>query len=416
MEILTAVLEALSSRPYTTLELCKFTKFGRLFTKNHINYLMEYDFVRKIDNTDYFMLKGKTYNFDLSPESPITNIPEYMFREIPIISRWHGLLAHIPKQNQHISDFKNVCYGKVVPGFTIHPAKWKYPKSCEDFYIAYKKYTNKVYMPENIVKAIRQFLTVCLDVKLPPKSQQAKMLGLIVNNSKRGQYRYVKLTPVEMQQAVTFLESQECLDLAKQVGLEIDRVKGHFSYTTEGFGRPSRVLTIEAEKVEKHTLEDGRTYLFWKQLETKQDREYPKMMWDQKLVSWASHWVDKRILLGYKYLFVDDNKYVPEKYDSVALAPERAKYTAIYKKLFEKIGKMKDIDSIYNNDTLYAFRHIGVKMWVDRLGWSGIVAIKTMGWESMDTLLNFYAGMEAIDVHNFIIQGNFKGMNSYTLK
>lgn len=411
-ETLSDIYNALLQRPYTNQDLTKFTKYGNDTNMNHLNLMLDYEIVEKIPSTFYYRLKSHDYDIQISPETPMTAIPEYLFRDIPLIKEWHELYGHVPKHNQHINDFKNVCYAKVVQTFSIHPELWKHPYTTELFYRRYKTTFDNPAMPENTIKAIRAFLSVCHRIQLPSKSAEAKRCGLVLTNANAGKYRYIKLTKEEMLAAVAWLESSNCKELCKQVGLDHEAMLAHFSFSTEGFGRPNRVLTIESGKVKK-VSEAGQTILSWLQLETKQGREYPKLMKDQKLISWASKYLDRRLVIGYKYLFVDDNKYVPEKYDTNDLTKIREKYSAIYKEMYKAIGKT-DNDSIYHQDTLYSLRHIGVQRWVDRLGFAAIPVIATMGWEDINTLTKFYAGLDATDVYKFIVEGNYKG-NDYQL-
>lgn len=411
-DILFNVMDALDKQPMRSKDLTAITKYGEDKNLQYLNYLMDKGIVNRLPKSDkqyWYERIGAKYEYDLSPEVPIKQIPEFKFTEIPIIQKWFELRGHHPAQRQAIKDFQNICYGYTVPGFTINPGKWQYPQTNELLYRAFKRANpNLATFSPNVVKALRSFLQACLRVQIQPKSYEAKLLGLTVVVKNAGKYRYTKLTKEQFQKAIEFLESSQCKEMCEKVLFTTDRIQAHFAFATEGFGRPSRVLTIESEKIERR-LDGDRKILEWRQLETKQDREYPKLLKDQKLYQWAVAWADKRLFANYKYLFVDDNNYVVEKYDSKNLYRERRKYIEIYKEMFRYVGLLKEVDSIYNNDTLYSLRHIGVKRWVDRLGFAGIVVIKEMGWEDINTLIKFYAGLESVDVRNFIMAGNYKG-------
>lgn len=396
-ELLKKIVAQLYIKPCKTIELAHHIKYGRDVTQRHLNFLLQNNQIEKIPLSHFYQLIKHKYEFDFEND-PITRIPQIFFREIPIIKKWYQWSIGIPSKIENVNIFQNICYGEVCKTFKINPSKWQHPFTTEKFYIAYKTEYGKEY-PEHIIKAVRAFLNVCLKVNLGKNNFEALYLGLAGRKEKSGKYRYLKFTKEDRQKAEQWLETKG-VELAKESKMDEDRLLAHFAFAFEGFPRPSRIFTTEVSRIEKYPSSSDSGFEFrWMQLETKQDREYPKIMLDPKYVKWAEKWLEKRRYFRKKYLFVDDDEYQPKKYDSMALSDERKKLADIYKRMFSDIGKT---DKIFQNDTLYALRHIGVQLWIERLGYSGLVVISQMGWEDMSTLLKYYAGIRPEDIVSFV--------------
>src|SRR5690606_6325616 len=132
-------------------------------------------------------------------------------------------------------------------------------------------------------------------------------------------YKTAKLTQEEIKFCTHWIESsEECKTLLKAEGLEHDRLKAHWAFSLESFGRPSMVLVILTSAVEPHAIDENSVLLKWFMFESKQRQPFPKLMIDQKLVAWAREWI-KRRYPTYRYLFLDDNSYEVKQYDSQEL-------------------------------------------------------------------------------------------------
>jgi hypothetical protein len=390
---LTVIFEKLKERPCTVAELAEAIDRKEDTARKFVNLLIENQFVENIPKSAYYQItekerqrQGMKYP-DYATEADIKKIPEYYFREIPTIRRWWQLSIGTPSKEARINAFANICYGRTVKGFTIHPADWKHPETTERFYREYKTQHGKEY-PEHIIKALRAFLHICLNVNLETNSNELALLGLKTPVPK-GKYRFIEFNADEEKAAKEWLKN-EGIRLAKIQGLDPDGLLAHYAFATEGFPRPSRVLSIETARI---AYENG--VIHWLMWETKQGTDYPKFIKDADFITWAKTWVEKRRFLKRRYLFLDDNNYESRLYESAELDDERSPYREIYKAMFQAIGKQ---ETIYYQKTLYCLRHIGVMRWAKRLGLKGMVIIQQMGWEDMKTLLRYYLGVRPSDI------------------
>lgn len=395
------MLSLLEQRPHTTIELANAIKNSRTLAGRYLDEMAAAEVIERMaSNSYYWQKKGHTYAYDLE-NAVITSIPAMMFTEIPLIKPWYNYAKGNTKREQYISTFKAICYGEVAEKFTINPSKWQHPVTTDQFYQAYKEQYGREYQ-EHIQKALRAFLMYCLKVPLIAGDRRQAFFGLLSSEAP-AKYGHIKLTKKELDAAISWLESDQAAQTAKQNGITHDYLKGHFAYALEGFPRPSRCLTIEVDRIMRYRDVDNNLILHWTQPETKQNSTFPKFMQDQRLVKWAIGWLDKRRELNYRYLFVDDNNYQIEQGDSQKLAPIRSMPASCYKEMFKALGK----DGYFLQDTLYSLRHCGVHLWLERTGYNYDWIVQ-MGWDNANTLRKYYGVMGSGAMLQFILQGNKK--------
>lgn len=395
LEKMRLILAQLTESPATTAELADLIGNGKTLSARYLEEMKEAGIIEKVSNTAYWKKKEHSYSIDLT-STDIDKIPWIFFREISIIKPWFAYAIGKESMMTNIRTFQNICYGQTVKNFKINPSYWEHPKTTEYFYMLYKEQYG-VEFNESIVKALRAFLSYCLKTSLQ-KGYQTRALGLSAQ-SDEGKYSHIKLTTDELSIVKNWLKN-EGKEASISQGIEHDRLLAHFAFSFEGFPRPSRILTIETERIERHKNNQNETVLHWMQLETKQGKYWPKFMLDPELVEWSTQWLDRRRSLNYRYLFLNDNQYIAKSYDSQKLKKEREPFTQIYRQMFKDIGKKEDY---YFDDTLYTLRHCGVHLWVRRLGFAGLVLIAKMGWDSMDTLLKHYTSIQPSDIEQAIL-------------
>lgn len=404
-KVIVKLQKLLSKRPYCIAALAELTGLQRQTITRYIDYLREQGIIKSVEGTFkpvYYQLAG--FKIPDLESLPIASVAECYFYEIPIIKRWYSWAKNNPSRLDDLQTFKRICYGKIVHSFRINPSKWVHPATTEELHIAYLQQYSSDY-PPHVVDAIKTFLVQFKKVILP--RSELEFLGLKIKAQTSGKHRFLRLTDEEIAKAEVWLESPACIAAIEQYNkghstnkITVEEVQAHWAFATEGFPRPSRCLTIEVSKVQKHKNGDS-ICLQWEQLETKQDKLYHKLMLDTKLIEWAINWLERRRENRYKFLFVDNNNYEPHVYDSNELRAERERYATIYKVMFRALNKT---ESVWYEDTLYALRHVGVQKWIARCGMSAYALLAQMGWESVDTLIGFYGAMTSGDILKAIQQ------------
>lgn len=402
------MVKALQQKPMTTPELAKLIKYSENMTLRwlkDIEGIDVYGVERMPNNPRYWQPKGHKYVINLQ-DTNIRNIPHVFFREIPILRSWVNWARGRENATKLLGVFENICYGEVVESFKRNPEHWKHPTDTQLFYDQYKEQYGAE-PKESVVKAMRNFLTVCLKQNLTRgagNTIQFKMMGLHVEAPK-GQYAYIKLSAEDRQKAIDWLASPEAAAFIEsdEVELKPDRVQAHFAFSLEGFPRPSRVLTIEVQRIDKYKADNGQPVFEWMQIETKQNKFYQKFMKDPQLVAWADRWIDIRRRLDYRYLFLDENDYKIKVNDTSELYDVRAPFAKVYKKMFGP-DVLNKRDSYFFTDTLYALRHCGVHLWLERTGYNYDI-VTSMGWENTDTLRKFYGTLGNQDLRRYVLKG-----------
>lgn len=393
------MIQSLEKRPMTTPQLAGVIGNSENLALRYLKDIEETGLIERIPNSYYWRRKDWHYEVDLI-NGQIGQIARVFFRDIPVIQPWFRWAIGKENAMRLVGIFENICYGDVVKAFKINPSKWEHPSTTRLFYDAYKD-QYKAEPKESVVKALRAFLSICLHINIQRgNSMENKMMGLQVEAPK-GQYAYIKMSEAELEKALTWLSGPESKEIIESAGLLQDKVQAHFAYALEGFPRPSRVLTVEVDRVEKYRDSGNNLVLHWMQIETKQNKYYPKFMKHPQLVKWAESWLERRRTLNYRYLFIDNNSYQIKKNDSNELQSEREPLVAIYKKMFEFIGKK---EAYFYSDTLYALRHCGVHLWLSRTGYNYDM-VGWMGWANTQTLKEFYGGLGNKDLLRFVLNG-----------
>ncbi len=357
----------------------------------HLSELIAAGRVEKLEGNYY----GRTdINYLPGLDKNIKRVPICYFKKLNSISRW-AEYADTPARRQAITDFRRCCYGELATSFVRHPDLWAWPESWVEFMEAYREEHGES-PPINVRKALREAAAVILNIDLRNRinENQARLMGLTINDELQGQYRHIRLTLEEVEKAIAWVGGEQGNAAAEKESMEHERLKAHFAMSLEGVSRPSRLLTVACERVERHAKDPknfdankASSYITWTQLETKNSRFYRKYLMDASLYEWVSAWLDRRRSVPWRYLFLDDDSYVIRKHDSPVLAPERGRYTRIYKELFRYLGKT---DPIWYRDTLYCWRHVSAHYWVQRYGLGILPILTEMGWESPVTLTKFY--------------------------
>ncbi|GEM_PF-4145675 len=393
------VKKMLEQKPCSISELVKETENNRATISKHLQLLCSVGYAKKIQNTCCYRVAKKDYGIDLD-NAAIDRIPEPFFFDIPIIKKWLAKVSNNPSKRYNVTVLQNICYGKIAPDFKINPAKWKHPDATEQFYLAYKQ-EHSSELQKYVIDALRAFYSNCLKIKLT--KDEAASIGLVNNTDGKGKYRYLKLTDEEIAKAERWIESDEALKLCQENNIQIEALKAHWAICLEGFPRPSRVLTIETSAIERKQHE-GKEVLHWLQFESKAERLWPKMALDKKRIDWIWNWKQKRAYLKARYLFIDDENYEPKKYDTEELRDIREMYGKIYKELFKHLGKR---ESVWYDDANYCLRHIGVQIWLSRLGPKGAYIIQQMGWTNFQTFIDHYGSMSPQDLVSVVLSGSF---------
>lgn len=409
------ILKHLDSIPSSMADIMQTVKISRSTAIKYLNYLVDSGEVEKIASEKgsmiYYAIAGKQYKIDLE-KGPIERIPKLYFYDIPIIKKWFTQKINDPDHLRYIAAFLKICYGEVAKEFRINPNLWKHPDSTEKFYLEYKA-EHKKELFQYQIDSIRAFYSVCLGIQLT--KGESEHLGLAPVQEK-GKYKTAKLTKEEIEFCTNWIESsEECRELAKIEGIELDRLKAHWAFSLESFGRPSMILVILTKAVEPYQYEfQGQkgTLLKWFMYESKQKDQYPKLMIDQRLVGWARAWLAKRYP-HYRYLFLDDNEYEIKQYDTEELRDERERYSRIYKAMFAHLNKE---ERIFQDDVLYCLRHAGVQLWIERLGIEALPVISMMGWSRLDVLMMYYGSVRPTDIFNYIIHERSSGLAGSILK
>lgn len=345
----------------------------------------------------YFAHPAKKYHYDFENDS-LSDIPEFFWYEIPIIKKWYNRVIDNQYQQYHIKVFLDICSGQVVKSFSINPSKWVHEATTEQFYEAYKA-EHKRELHQYQVDAIRAFYNHCL--KIPLTKATAESLGLDQKQIK-GKYAEVKLTKEEIQQAERWLET-EGIELAKQYGLEPERLLAHYGITSEAFPRPSSTFWIETKSIEQHAIEYNGQHavvLHWFHYESKQRKRFPKLMLDAKLIRYTSDWIGRRFQYKYKFLFLDDDEFTAAQYTTETLRKVRQPYIKIYRAMFSAIGHD---EAPFSTDPLYACRHFSAQKWIDRLGMEAAFVVAKMGWTDFRTFEKFYGSPRPVDVLDYIL-------------
>lgn len=385
------IFQILKEQPITTADIAERLELSPDAIMPYLNLLLRLDQIEPIKGSYYYRLTN--YKYDVFPLDA-REIFEPLFLELPLIKDWVSLARKNQWQRQLIKDFWRICTGRVVDKFTILPGFWKFPETPTEFLDAYQEQYDS-HPPKNITKAIAAFLSLCL--KVTP--QQIAILHLNYGNGQDGQYRFIKLSAEELQKAKDWLKT-EGVKLVKEP-LQKDELLAHFAFQLETFGRPSRVLTIETDRVEKVVNSEYENpslagyHIELTMFETKQNTRFKKMIFDPELYQWAAAYLDKRKALHYRYLFLDDNGYVPMSYDTHRLSSYREAFAAIYKEMFKALGKT---EPYFYTDTLYSLRHCGVQLWFDRLGTNNLSLISDMGWSDERTLRQYYLGINGREI------------------
>lgn len=391
------ILRLVTERPRTTAELAAVIGNSKTLLLKYLDELAQINYIERIESSYYWRRVGHVYNYDFNT-ADISTIPRIAFRDIPIIKPWYLYAKGNPTKEQYVNTFQAICYGELAETFTINPMNWQHPQDTDRLYQAYKAKFGHEY-PKHVIEALKAFLSYCKKVVFTNSDNSISFYGLRAQQSE-GKYRYVKLTPQELAYSIAWLNDDRGKTAAQKAGLELDRLKAHFAYALEGFPRPSSCLTIEIDRIEKHRDKDNGLFLLWQQPETKQGKEYSKFMLEPTLVSWAVDWLEKRRALNHRYLFVDDNDFQTGKHKTQALTPYREPVGTVYKRLFIDLNK----SGYFLQDTLYALRHCGVHVWLERTGYN-YDWIAEMGWESTTTLRKFYGGLTANRIRDFIQSG-----------
>lgn len=356
---------------------------------------------------------------DYSGIIDVGRVPEYVYWELPVIQNWR--LYHDKDdlwQRSLVINFQSICWGKAASTFKAHPDLWtrdSWVELARKFVNAYQLDHPNKKIPARWLHSIKSFVKDCLQIQ--PTPDQLRRAGLIVSALK-GKHNLLKLTKEEIDKAIAWMET-EGIKLAPMYGLEPERLLAHFGLSMESCARPSRTLTIETERIEKIMYnKDDPSAGYWircRRYETKtasSNAFFLSYVLNPKLSKWVGDWQSKRAILGYKYLLLDDSNYQPHEYDDEELRPIRDSYIPIYKQLFSHLGKDpdKESDRPFFNRTLYVWRHVAVKLWISRNGQKlfgssepakiTLADIMRMGWEDMDTLADWYGGLDEQDLES----------------
>jgi len=363
----------------------------------YLGAMVDVGLVEKMSTPGYYRLKD--HNYEINLEGPIEKLPRVFFRDIPRIKPWAAYAIGSHEKLKNLSCFERFCYGDIVAKFKINPAQWKHPEDTERLYQLYKEQYRQEYAVQH-VKALRQFLAVCLRIQLLKGSIDAKLSGL-VKQPQMAKYRHIRFNDAsEVDQVIDWLEGEECARLCKDNNLQQKQILAHFGYAFEGFGRPSMVLAIEIGRVSKYHNKAGDPtsglHLSWSQLETKQNMYFPKEMHHPRLIQYCIDWLEKRRRLGYKYMFIDESNMEIKAGDSMKLEKYRKPYTIIYRALFNHLNRQ---EAIFQKKTLYMLRHLGINYWLDRLGiFRGLAVVQEMAWTNGDTLRKHYVVISPSDI------------------
>lgn len=385
------IFQILKEQPTTTANIAERLELSPDVIMPYMNLLLRLEQIEPIKRTYYYRLTKWKYSVFTTDARKIY---EPLFQELPLIKDWMSLARNNQWQRQLIKDFYRICTGQVVDHFARLPEHWVFPETPMQFLDLYREQYDS-HPPKNITKAISAFLSICL--KVTP--QEITILHMHYSDGQDGQYRFIKLSAEELQKAKDWLKT-EGIKLVKE-GLQKDELLAHFAFQLETFGRPSRVLTIETDRVEKVTNNEyehpslAGYHIELTMLETKQNTRFKKMIFDPELYEWAAAWLDKRKTLHCRYLFIDEPGYVPMSYDTHRLSHYRERFATIYKEMFKALGKT---EPYFYTDTLYSLRHCGVQLWFDRLGANNLSLISDMGWTDERTLRQYYLGINGREI------------------
>jgi hypothetical protein len=230
-------------------------------------------------------------------DKDLKRIPKYYFKKLHSISKW-AEYANTPARRQAIANFRRGRYGELATSFIRHPDSREWPKTWLEFMQAYRE-EHEENPPINVRKALREAAVMIQEVDLKNclNENHAQLMGLTVNDEIQGQYRHIKLTLDEIEKAIAWIGGEQGASAAKEEKIEHERLKAHFAMSLEGVSRPSRLLTVTCDRVERHARgsKDSSTgsYLSWTQLETKTSNYYKKYLMDPRLYTWASTWLER---------------------------------------------------------------------------------------------------------------------------
>jgi hypothetical protein len=130
------IYKRLTESPATSAELAPLAKCSVETVLLTLNQFIRDGNIESLGNS-YYGIAGHKYKSDIETKD-IRRVPPYFFGEIPVIKRW-AIFANSPARKQQIADFRWVCYGQVVDGFTCLPAAWIWPDTFVEFIESYRE-------------------------------------------------------------------------------------------------------------------------------------------------------------------------------------------------------------------------------------------------------------------------------------
>jgi len=208
---------------------------------------------------------------------------------------------------------------------------------------------------KNYVKAVRNF---CMYHGIV----WARGVSGVMSGTKEnvGKYAGVKLSDEELYAISDYLLTNYDLDAS-----------AFFDFSIETFARPEKILEVTADQI---TFKDHHAEL--RIFETKTSKSFPKFIIDPKRLD--------RI-----------RRLAEERKGNLLFRRSDREYQDLLREAYKAIGKgLKDApeDQYFMLRPRYALRHSGAHLWLRRTHYNyGVVA--SMGWESIDTLRQWYGEM-----------------------
>ncbi|MBI4231819.1 hypothetical protein HY605_01190 [Candidatus Peregrinibacteria bacterium] len=307
------------------------------------------------------------------------------FRSSEIAQKW--LRTKMGKKS--FAYFEKIVTGEIVPSYKINPLKLNSLEKVNEFIDLYKQtkgLDDDAIVTAGLRRTLRSWLQQGLGINVPRGS--GGDYGISGEKVNFGIYGDVYYTDEQIDTAYDLVAG-----IAEKQKVDPFEATALWSGGLETFARTDRLFQLQTAIPKIETIQGHQLY-FFKMLETKTDRVWPKVILDTRAVEAMKAQIELR--KGKQYLFLN-----PEKPEQVKTQSKirQGVYYGVLRELARQLGipesyEIKSTPAYFYRRPLYSLRHSGAHLWLRRrynqTGVWDFGYVASMGWDDMETLKRCY--------------------------
>ncbi|MCL4435799.1 MAG: hypothetical protein M1503_11570 [Thaumarchaeota archaeon] len=291
------------------------------------------------------------------------------------------------------TQFKKIVTGKIVKDFKINPLKFDKPQIQRfvELYKQQKGLDQDTVITQGVRRTLRSWILDARGENLTESEGIA--LGISGEKVNFGVYNDVFWTDPQIDTIYDIIPR-----VAEKHKLDPVEALGLWSAGIETFARTDRLFQLETSKPAVEDI-NGHQAFFFRILETKTDRLWPKIILDKRAVEAVKALIEVR--KQKRFLFID-----PEESQDIHKVSERKqdRYHPVFRDLNRELGipenyEIGDTKGYFYRRPLYTLRHSGAHLWLRRrykqTGVWDFAYVASMGWDDISTLMRCYGALPA---------------------